>query len=219
MDALSPQVIETALIAFTTFFAVIGPIDVAAVYAGLTAGMPPKQRRQTAIKGVLIAACILLLFAFFGKSLLQYLGITLASLRTAGGILLLLVGINMVLATSSGISSTTADEAEEASHRADLSVFPLATPLIAGAGTMGAVVLLMSEADGDTMRTAAVITALLANLLLSLMFLLMATQIQKLLGVTGLNVISRVIGVLLTSLAVQFIFDGIRGSKLLSDLN
>ena len=219
MDALSPQVIETALIAFTTFFAVIGPIDVAAVYAGLTAGMPPKQRRQTAIKGVLIATCILLLFAFFGKSLLQYLGITLASMRTAGGILLLLVGINMVLATSSGISSTTADEAEEASHRADLSVFPLATPLIAGAGTMGAVVLLMSDADGDTMRTAAVISALLANLLLSLMFLLMATQIQKLLGVTGLNVISRVIGVLLTSLAVQFIFDGIRGSKLLSDLN
>ncbi len=219
MDALSPQVIETALIAFTTFFAVIGPIDVAAVYAGLTAGMPPKQRRQTAIKGVLIATCILLLFAFFGKSLLQYLGITLASLRTAGGILLLLVGINMVLATSSGISSTTADEAEEASHRADLSVFPLATPLIAGAGTMGAVVLLMSDADGDTMRTAAVISALLANLLLSLIFLLMATQIQKLLGVTGLNVISRVIGVLLTSLAVQFIFDGIRGSKLLSDIN
>ena len=139
-------------------------------------------------------------------------------MRTAGGILLLLVGINMVLATSSGISSTTADEAEEASHRADLSVFPLATPLIAGAGTMGAVVLLMSDADGDTMRTAAVISALLANLLLSLMFLLMATQIQKLLGVTGLNVISRVIGVLLTSLAVQFIFDGIRGSNLLSGL-
>lgn len=216
---ISPKVIETALVAFTTFFAVIGPIDVAAIYAGLTAGMPPKQRRRTAIKGVLVAAGILLAFAFFGKSVLSYLGITLASLKTAGGILLLLVGINMVLAHSSGISSTTEEEAEESTHRADLSVFPLATPLIAGAGTMGAVVLLMADAHGDALRTAAVLGALLANLCLSLAFLLMATQIQKLLGVTGLNVISRVIGVLLTALAVQFIFDGIRGSNLLTAMN
>lgn len=216
MDAISPKVIETALVAFTTFFAVIGPIDVAAIFAGLTAGMPPAHRRRTAVRGVLIATGILLLFAFFGRSVLGYLGITLASLKTAGGILLLLVGINMVLAKSSGISSTTADEAEEASHRADLSVFPLATPLIAGAGTMGAVVLLMADAHGDIMRTTAVLGALLVNLGIALALLLMATQIQKLLGVTGLNVISRVIGVLLTALAVQFIFDGIRGNFLLS---
>jgi multiple antibiotic resistance protein len=213
---LSPKVIETGLVAFTTFFAVIGPIDVAAIYAGLTAGMPARQRRLTAIKGVLVATGILLAFAFFGKSVLSYLGITLASLKTAGGILLLLVGINMVLAHSTGLSSTTDDEAEEASHRADLSVFPLATPLIAGAGTMGAVVLLMADADGDVLRTTAVLTALLANLALSLIFLLMAAQIQKFLGLTALNVISRVIGVLLTALAVQFIFDGIRGSNLLN---
>jgi multiple antibiotic resistance protein len=212
---ISPKVIETGLVAFTTFFAVIGPIDVAAIYAGMSAGMPSAQRRRTAIKGVLVAGCILLAFAFFGKSVLNYLGITLASLKTAGGILLLLVGINMVLAHSSGLSSTTDDENEEASHKADISVFPLATPLIAGAGTMGAVVLLMADAHGDALRTSAVLLALFANLLLSLIFLLMATQIQKLLGVTALNVISRVIGVLLTSLAVQFIFDGIRASKLL----
>ncbi len=213
-SGISPEVIEVGLVAFTTFFAVVGPIDVSAVYAGLTAGMPPKQRRNTAIKGVLIATVILLLFAFFGKSLLNYLGITLASLKTAGGILLLLVGINMVFATSSGISSTTADETEEASHRTDLSVFPLATPLIAGAGTMGAVVLLMANAEGDVLKTTAVIVALLANLALTLVFLLTASQIQRLLGVTGLNVISRVMGVLLTALAVQFMFDGVRASNL-----
>lgn len=216
MTSIPPEVIETGLVAFTTFFAVVGPIDVSAIYAGLTAGMPPAQRRKTAIKGVLIATIILLLFAFFGKSLLNYLGITLPSLKTAGGILLLLVGINMVLATSSGISSTTPDEAEEAAHRADLSVFPLATPLIAGAGTMGAVVLLMANADGDPLKTTAVVVALLANLGLTLILLLMATQVQRLLGVTGLNVISRVVGVLLTALAVQFIFDGIKGNLLLS---
>lgn len=212
---IPPEVIETGLVAFTTFFAVVGPIDVSAVYAGLTAGMPPKQRRKTAIKGVVIAAGILLLFAFFGKPLLNYLGITLASLKTAGGILLLLVGINMVFATSSGISSTTDDETEEASHRNDISVFPLATPLIAGAGTMGAVVLLMANAEGDPLKSTAVVVALLANLALTLIFLLMASQVQRLLGVTGLNVISRVMGVLLTALAVQFIFDGVRASNLL----
>ncbi len=214
MDVLSPIVIETALVAFTTLFAVIGPIDVAAIYAGMTAGMPAAHRRRTAIKGVLVAGGILFVFAFFGKSLLGYLGITLASLKTAGGILLLLVGINMVLANPSGLNTTTADENEEASHRPDLSVFPLATPLIAGAGAMGAIVLLMADAEGDALRTGAVIAALTANLLLSLICLLMATQIQKLLGVTGLNVISRVIGVLLTALAVQFIFDGVRASHL-----
>lgn len=216
---LSPKVIETGLVAFTTFFAVIGPVDVAAIYAGMTAGMPNAQRRRMAIKGVFVATCILLAFAFFGKSVLTYLGITLASLKTAGGILLLLVGINMVFAHSSGISSTTDDETAEAAHRTDLSVFPLATPLIAGAGTMGAVVLLMADAEGDAARTGAVLAALFANLILSLIFLLMATQIQRLLGVTALNAISRVIGVLLTALAVQFIFDGIRGSNLLAALS
>ena len=108
----------------------------------------------------------------------------------------------MVLAKSSGLSSTTSDEAEEASHKEDISVFPLATPLIAGAGTMGAVVLLMADAEVDALRTTAVIVALLANLGLTLIFLLIATQIQKLLGVKGLNVISRVVSVLLTALAV-----------------
>ena len=218
MDFLTPKVIETGLVAFTTFFAVVGPIDVAAVYAGLTAGMPAKNRQRTAVKGVLIAGAILLLFAFFGKPLLGYLGITLSSLKTAGGILLLLIGINMVLAKSSGLSSTTSDEAEEASHKEDISVFPLATPLIAGAGTMGAVVLLMADADGDALRTTAVIVALLANLGLTLIFLLIATQIQKLLGVTGLNVISRVVSVLLTALAVRFIFDGIRGNLMVTGM-
>ena len=124
----------------------------------------------------------------------------------------------MVLAKSSGLSSTTSDEAEEASHKEDISVFPLATPLIAGAGTMGAVVLLMADAEVDALRTTAVIVALLANLVLTLIFLLIATQIQKLLGVKGLNVISRVVSVLLTALAVQFIFDGIRGNLMITGM-
>ena len=150
MDFFIPKVIETELVAFTTFFAVVGPINVAAIFAGLTAGMPAKHRQRTAIKGVLIAATILLLFAFCGKPLLGYLGITLSSLKIAGGILLLLVGINMVLAKSTGLSSTTSDEAEEASHKEDISVFPLATPLIAGAGTMVPAPAIRGVASGNT---------------------------------------------------------------------
>ncbi|NQW00243.1 MAG: NAAT family transporter [Rhodospirillales bacterium] len=210
--------LETALVAFTTFFATVGPIDVAAIFAGLTAGMPAKNRRTTALKGVGIAALILLMFAFFGAGVLASMGITLAALKTSGGILLLLIGINMVLAHPSGINSTTADEAEEATHRQDISVFPLATPLIAGPGAIGAMVLFMAKHEGNIGLQATVIGALVAVLVLTLVCLLMATQLQRVLGVTGLNVISRIVGVLLTALAVQFIFDGISASGLLGEL-
>ncbi len=212
---MNPEIIETALVAFTTFFATVGPVDIAAIFAGLTAGMPAKARRSMAIKGVLIATIILFLFAFFGAGVLAYMGITLAALKTSGGILLLLVGINMVLAQATGISSTTADEAEEASHKQDISVFPLATPLIAGPGAMGAVVLFMAKHEGEVAQQATILAALAAVLLLSLICLFMATQLQRFLGVTGLNVISRIVGVLITALAVQFIFDGIGASGLL----
>ncbi len=216
---MAPDILETALVALTTFFATIGPVDIAAIYAGLTAGMPVKNRRKMAIKGVLIASLILLMFAFFGAGLLAYMGISLAALKTSGGILLLLVGINMVLAHPSGINSTTADEAEEAATRNDISVFPLATPLLAGPGAIGAVVLLMAKHEGDVSLQATVLGALVAVLLLSLICLFMATQLQRILGVTGLNVISRIVGVLLTALAVQFIFDGIGASKLMVSLS
>lgn len=212
---MAPEIIETALVALTTFFATIGPVDIAAVYAGLTAGMPAKARRTMAIKGTFVATIILLLFAFFGADVLTYMGITLAALKTSGGILLLLVGINMVLAQPTALNTTTADEAEEAAHRQDISVFPLATPLIAGPGAIGAVVLFMAKYEGNVTLQVTVISAMMAILALSLICLLMATQLQRILGVTGLNVISRIVGVLLTALAVQFIFDGIGASGLL----
>ncbi|MCB0194789.1 MAG: MarC family protein [Anaerolineae bacterium] len=206
--------LETAVVAFTTLFATIGPIDVAAMFAALTTDETPKQRRSTAIRGTLIAAAILLLFAVLGQSLLSTLGISLAALRTAGGILLLLIGIDMVFARSSGSTSTTADETAEATLRQDIAVFPLATPLIAGPGAMGAVILLMANAEGNLLLQGIIVLVLLAILLLTFLMLLGAGQIQKLLGVTGLHVISRIFGVLLSALAVQFIFDGIGQSGL-----
>lgn len=207
--------LETALLAFTTLFATISPVDVAALFAALTPGTTPSQRRVMALKGTMIAAAILLVFAIFGNAALASLGIGLPALRTAGGILLLLIAIDMVFARSSGGTSTTDDEAEEAGHKNDISVFPLATPLIAGPGTMGAVILLMAQTEGDWHKEIAVVGAIIAVLVVTLLMLLMAGRIQKLLGVTGLNVITRVVGVLLAALAVQFIFDGIASSGLL----
>ena len=207
--------LETALVAFTTFFATIGPLDVAALYAALTAQATPKERRQMALKGALIGGGILLFFALFGKAVLTSFGITLPALQASGGILLLLIAIDMVFARDSGSTTTTDEERAEAQGKKDVSVFPLATPLIAGPGAIGAAVLLVADTEGDTLETALVIGVLIGMVLLTFLLMLLATQVQKLLGVTGLHVISRVVGVLLAALAVQFIFDGIQNSGLL----
>lgn len=207
--------LEPALIAFTTFVATIGPQDVAIIFAALTAKATPKSRRRTAIRAVVIAALILGFFALLGKPVLTYMGITLPALRTAGGILLLLVAIDLVFARSSGVTSTTEDENAETATRDDVSVFPLATPLIAGPGTIGAVILLFADAHGDATRAGAVLAALAAVLLLTMVAMLAAAQVQKHLGVTGVHVLSRVFGILLAALAVQFLFDGIKESGLI----
>jgi multiple antibiotic resistance protein len=210
--------LEPAAIAFTTFLATIGPQDVAIIFAALTAKASADTRRRTAVRAVIIAALILGFFALLGKPVLTYMGITLPALRTAGGILLLLVAIDLVFARNSGMTSTTEEENAESATRKDVSVFPLATPLIAGPGTIGAVILLISDAHGDVRKVAAVLGALAAVLVISLILMLAAAQVQKRLGVTGVHVLSRVFGILLAALAVQFLFDGIRASGLLAGL-
>ena len=206
--------LEVGLRAFTTFFATIGPVDVAALFAVLTASAAPAQRRWMAIKGTLIAFALILVFVLVGETRLALVGITLAAVRTAGGILLLLVAIDMVLARPSGLSSTTSEEATEAAGKTDISVFPLATPLIAGPGALGAAVLLAAETRASLAGQAAVIAALTLVMALTLVLLLIAGRLHAVLGVTGQNVISRVVGILLAALAVQFMFDGIGDSGL-----
>jgi multiple antibiotic resistance protein len=207
--------IETAGIALATFFATLSPLNVAAMFAALTSGYSDERRRATALRGTLIATGILVAFALVGEFLLGRLGISLAALRTAGGILLLLIAIDMVFARGSGGTTTTDDENREAASRADISVFPLATPLIAGPGAMGAAILLMANQKGDLAGQSVVLASLLAMLLLSFIALRLAVKIQQWLGVTGMQVIERIMGVLLSALAVQFLFDGIRQSGLL----
>ncbi len=205
---------SVAIPALTTFFAIIGPLDVAVLFVAMTVDQTAKQKRSMAIRGTLIGGVVLVIFALIGEALLTGLGISLAALRAAGGILLLLMGIDMVFARSSGAVSTTDDEEQEAISKADISVFPLATPLIAGPGAMGAAILLMADQADNTTGQAVVIGSLLTILLFTLISLLLASKIQNLLGVTGMHVITRVMGVLLCALAVQFVFDGIGKSGL-----
>jgi multiple antibiotic resistance protein len=208
--------VETALIAFTTYFATIGPADVAALFAALTPNSTPARRRQMAIRATLIATAVLLAFALFGEAVLRLFGISLPALRIAGGILLLLIAIDMVFGRPSGGITTTSEENAEAALKEDISVFPLATPLIAGPGAIGATILLVADAEADRLRVAIIILVMLGVLLLTFLLMLVATQVQRLLGVTGLHVVSRIVGVLLAALAVQFILDGIRTSGILA---
>ncbi|MDP6950746.1 MAG: MarC family protein [Arenicellales bacterium] len=207
---------ETLVIAFTTFFATIGPIDVAVMYPVLSRGMTSRQRWRTAVRAVFLASCLLYAFALFGQMLLDRLGISIPALQTAGGILLFLVGLDMVFARHSGVASTTEDEDREARERKDIAVFPLATPLIAGPGAIGAAILLMTNAGNNLYQQLAVVSSLGFVLLLTLTLMFMSGQVQRLLGVTGMNVVSRIFGLLLTALAVQFVFDGIKGSGLIN---
>jgi multiple antibiotic resistance protein len=204
--------LDTFLLALSTFFATIGPADLVLVFAALTEKMTTKERRVAALRGTLIATGILLFFAVFGEPLLKLFGITIPALRIAGGVLLLLISIDMVFARHSGGTGTTPEEENEAMKRPDISVFPLATPLIAGPGAISAVILLATAEGAFTGGWLLVIGAMLTILAVCYAAMLVAIPIQRLLGLTGLAVVSRVVGVLLAALAIQFLIDGIKTS-------
>ena len=208
------DLIKTAAIAFTTLFATVGPLEAAVLFASLTPGAGPAERRRLAVRATSIALALMFLFALAGGALLEALGIGLPALRVAGGILLLLIGIEMVFAHHSGVGTPTADETAEASQKQDITVFPLATPLIAGPGALGAVILLMEDAEGSLSAQGVVLLMVGAIMLLTLSLMLVASQVRRILGVTGVNVLTRIMGILLTALAVQFMFDGLARSGL-----
>lgn len=209
---------DLAILAFTTLFVTVSPIDVAAIFAAITVGNSARKRRIFALRGVLIASVVLVIFALSGDALLHSLGISLAALRTAGGILLMLMGLDMVFVRSSA-NSTTAEEEEEAIAKNDISVFPLALPLIAGPGTMGALVILMAQAKGQLLEQLMIFAMLGVVMVITLICLLAAGWLNRFLGVTGMQVITRVMGVLLCALAVQFVFDGVAESGLFAMLS
>ncbi len=200
--------LELFVSSFITFFVVIDPPGCAPIFAGLTAGATPVHRRAMAVRAVGVSAAILLVFALFGEGLLHGLGIELASFRIAGGIMLFLIALEMVFEKR---TQRREDRAAKVSAQEveDVSIFPMAMPMIAGPGSIATVMLLMARSNGIE-RSAVVLAALGANLLLMLAGLLAAGPLMRVLGDRIEAVITRLLGVLLAALAVQFVIDGVQ---------
>jgi multiple antibiotic resistance protein len=203
--------VELFVSAFITLFVVIDPPGCAPIYASLSTGASAIQRRSMAIRAVLIAAAILLVFALYGKQLLGTLGINLNSFRIAGGVMLFLIALDMVFEKRTRRREDRAQEIIATPEVEDVSVFPMAMPMIAGPGSITTVMLLMAQAVGMEQRII-VLSAVAANLLLMLVALVAAGPLMRLLGTKIEAVITRLLGVLLSALAVQFVIDGLHAS-------
>lgn len=205
---------ELLISTFVTLFVVIDPVGIAAIFTALVRMSDEAFQRKMAIRGTAIASTIIFTFFLVGDKLLTMVAVGIPAFRIAGGILLFLLAIDMVFARQTGLRSTTVKEQEEAEHKNDISVFPLAFPLIAGPGAL-TTVLLMSTSTEETIMFVWIGAIIALVLLLTLLSLLFASKITRLLGETGANVVSRLLGLILAALAVQYIIDGIKTGLLL----
>ncbi len=199
--------LELFVSSFITLFVIIDPPGCAPIFAGLTAGATAAHRRAMAIRAVVVAAGILLVFALAGEPLLHALGIELASFRIAGGVMLFLIALEMVFEKRTQRREDRAAKITE-EEADDVSIFPMAMPMIAGPGSIASVMLLTSRSNGVE-QTATVMAALAANLGLMLLALLAAGPLMRVMGAKIEAVITRLLGVLLAALAVQFVIDGV----------
>ncbi len=199
---------ELFLSAFVTLFVVIDPPGCAPIYAGLVKGASQRQATSMAVRATVIAALILLVFALFGEKLLGALHIELNSFRIAGGIMLFVIAMDMVFEKRTQRREERAEKVRE-EHVEDVSVFPMAMPMIAGPGSIATIMLLTARADG-TEQTLAVLAAMGAVLFLTLIALVAAVPLMKLLGARVEAVITRLLGVLLAALAAQYVIDGVK---------
>jgi multiple antibiotic resistance protein len=200
--------IELFTSAFVTFFVVIDPPGCAPIFASLTAGADAVHRRMMALRSTAIAAAILLFFALFGEDLLDALGISLAAFRIAGGIMLFLIALEMVFERRTQRRENRVNEVNATPEIEDISVFPMAIPMIAGPGSIASVMLLMARSEGLP-QSLVVLGALAAILVLTLVALLAAGPLMRFLGHKVEAMITRILGVILAALAAQFVIDGI----------
>jgi len=205
--------LEQALKFFIVFFVVVEPISLIPVFSGLTEGASASYKHKMALKSVLVASGILLVFALVGAGFLSAMGIAIDSFRIFGGLLLFLIALEMVFARESG-TRTSDDEKAEHKRRADISVFPLAFPFMAGPGALTTLLLWFGPIPVTTHPTQFFVMFACALVVLALCLLAMwvAGPLMRLIGVTGTNVANRLFGVVLGALAVQFVVDGLRAS-------
>ena len=206
MALADDPLIDFALRALVTLFVVVDPAGLVPAYVALVGGRG--VRTDVAGRAVVIAGLVLLAFAVIGGPLLSYLGVTLGALQVAGGVLLFRIAVDMVFAQ---LQRETPAEAAEARAREDVSVFPLAIPLIAGPGALASVLILTSEAVETAGGYVVLLVAGVAVLATAYLVLRGSNRVATLLGQTGINVVTRVLGLVLAALAVQYVADGVSG--------
>lgn len=196
--------------AFTTLFIIIDPPGLAPLFVALTQGMDKAGRRTIALRACLIAAGLMVAFLILGEALLGFVGISMPAFRIAGGVLLFLTALEMLFQRRQARREDNANEGA-AEHTDDPSVFPLALPLICGPGAITTIILLASQADA-AIDFVMIGVVLFAVLLCVFVAFLMSGSLEKLLGKTGLNILTRILGMLLAALSIQFILDGVAQS-------
>ena len=202
---------ELFISAFVTFFVVIDPPGCAPIFASLTGTAPAQHRRAMALRSTLVAASILYLFAIFGEAFLGALGISLDAFRVAGGVMLFLIALEMVFEKRTERRTHRAEDVKADPQHEDISIFPMAIPMIAGPGSIASVMLLTSKSVGIA-QTLVVLGALALVLLVNLAALLAAGPLMKAVGHRVEAMITRILGVVLAALAAQFIIDGVKAS-------
>ena len=202
---------ELFISAFVTFFVVIDPPGCAPIFASLTGTAPAPHRRAMAVRSTLVAALILYLFAIFGEAFLGALGISLDAFRVAGGVMLFLIALEMVFEKRTERRTHREEDVKADPQHEDISIFPMAIPMIAGPGSIASVMLLTSKSVGIS-QTLVVLGALALVLLVNLAALLAAGPLMKAVGHRVEAMITRILGVVLAALAAQFIIDGVKAS-------
>jgi multiple antibiotic resistance protein len=203
--------IEALVTSFVTLFVIMDPIGTTPIYVTLTSGMPQAERRRIALRAIAIAACLMAAFALAGETLLETIGIGMPAFRISGGLLLFLIAVEMLFERRSERRERQSTEA-----RPDPSVFPLAMPLLAGPGSLATMVLLTSQHQGDWIAILELIGVMLSVLAVVYVLFRLGGLIERALGHTGIVVVTRLLGILLAALSVQFVLDGLRDLGLLA---
>lgn len=202
---------DSMINAFTTLLVTVDPPGLAPLFLGLTQGMTRGERKQVAVRGSLIAFAILAVFALFGASILGALGISMGAFRIAGGLMLFVISFEMIFEKRNERKEKTTDAAITKDHIHNLAVFPLAIPLIAGPGAISATVLIAGTMDGVAGKVQ-LIGVIAVCLALVFAALILAERLNRFLGVTGRALLTRLLGVLLAALSVQFVVDGVKSA-------
>ncbi|EHS53622.1 multiple antibiotic resistance (MarC)-related protein [Rhizobium sp. PDO1-076] len=202
---------DAMIAAFTTLLVTVDPPGLAPLFLGLTVGMNKSQRRQVAVRGSVMGFAILTVFALFGATILGALGISMGAFRIAGGLMLFAIAFEMIFERRNERKEKTTDDAITKDHIHNLAVFPLAIPLIAGPGAISATVLIAGTMN-DLMGRAQLIGVIAVVLGLVYLALSVAERLNRFLGVTGRALLTRLLGVLLAALSVQFVVDGVKSA-------